>query len=61
MKKNSVLKAVLDTNVIVSGLIFKSGPPYEIIEAFRKSLFLMVVSEALFAEYSNVLTRPRFS
>lgn len=61
MNRSSVLKAVLDTNVIVSGLMFNSGPPYEIIQALLDGLFIMVISEALLAEYSNVLARPKFS
>jgi len=32
------LKIILDTNVIVSGIFF-SGPPYEILKAWRNGKF----------------------
>jgi putative PIN family toxin of toxin-antitoxin system len=44
------MKIVLDTNVLVSGLLNRHGPPGRID---------LVVDERILAEYSRVLARPR--
>jgi uncharacterized protein len=55
-----MLKAICDTNVIVSGLIAHSGGPYELLEAWRRSEFVLLVSEAIVSEVTEVLARPFF-
>ncbi len=55
-----MLKVVLDTNVIVSGLIASSGCPYEILQAHRRGEYVLVVSEAIVEEVERVLARPFF-
>lgn len=55
-----MLKAVCDTNVIVSGLIAHSGGPYELLEAWRRGEFVLLVSEAIVSEVTEVLGRPFF-
>jgi putative PIN family toxin of toxin-antitoxin system len=47
------LKAVLDTNVLVSGVFF-SGPPYEILSAWRHGRFKLVLSAEILDEYRVV-------
>jgi hypothetical protein len=54
-----VLKAVVDTNVLVSGAILSRGNPYEIIEAWRRSEFIMVLSSEIISEIEGVLRRPK--
>lgn len=49
-----MLKAVIDTNVFVSGLFF-SGPPYRILKAWDDGQFVMAVSEAILHEYKRVI------
>ncbi|MBI2303645.1 MAG: putative toxin-antitoxin system toxin component, PIN family [Chloroflexi bacterium] len=61
MKKSRLLSAVVDTNLFVSGLILKRGSPYEIVEALRRGDFTLVISEPIYTEYTQVLSRPRFA
>lgn len=52
------MRVVLDTNVLVSGLISRTGPPAQILNALRDGRFVAVMSEATFAELDAVLRRP---
>ncbi len=54
-----MLKAVVDTNVLVSGTILSRGNPYEILEAWRRSQFILVLSPDILAEIEAVLRRPK--
>ncbi len=54
-----MLRAVLDTNVIVSGTIQNSGSPFMILEAWRKSRFILITSRTLIDEVRRVLHYPR--
>ncbi|MDO9130927.1 MAG: putative toxin-antitoxin system toxin component, PIN family [Anaerolineales bacterium] len=47
------MKVVLDTNVFVSGVFF-SGPPYQILQAWRAGRIELSVSHAILAEYHRV-------
>ena len=47
------MKVVLDTNVFVSGIFF-SGPPYQILQAWRDDRIQLVVSPDILEEYSRV-------
>lgn len=49
-----MLKAVIDTNVFVSGLFF-SGPPYRILKMWDDGQFCMAVSESILYEYKRVI------
>ena len=55
------LRAVVDTNLVVSGLLIKRGLPYQLISAWNHDLFTMIVSELLLAEYAAVLPRKKFT
>ena len=50
------MRAVLDTNVIVSGLLF-GGVPREVLECAQRGVFTMVVSREILAEYTEVVNR----
>jgi putative PIN family toxin of toxin-antitoxin system len=50
------LKAVLDTNVLVSGIFF-GGKPHEVLEACTTRRFQLVVSPEILDEYRLVLDR----
>ena len=56
----SAKQAVIDTNVLVSALIKPSGPPGQIIAAMRRGELLPIISHTVFAEYAQMLARPRF-
>lgn len=47
------MKVVLDTNVFVSGVFF-SGPPFQILEAWRNGEIQLVVSPEILDEYRRV-------
>ena len=47
------MKVVLDTNVFVSGVFF-SGPPYQILRAWRDEKFDLIVSLDILEEYRHV-------
>jgi len=53
-----VYRAVIDTNVFVSGGTVSNGAPYQIINLWRNQKFVMVASPQLIAEYEEVLSRP---
>jgi putative PIN family toxin of toxin-antitoxin system len=53
-------RAVLDTNVIVSGLLWHGTPQTLMIAAFRHK-FALISSELMLAELSSVLERPKLS
>ncbi len=52
-----MLKVVLDTNVVVSGLLHQKGAPAAILDAATSKQFRCYISEPLLAEYREVLTR----
>jgi putative PIN family toxin of toxin-antitoxin system len=51
-------KAVLDTNVVVSGLRNPHGTPATLLKLTESRAFRCYVSEAMLAEYDEVLRRP---
>jgi putative PIN family toxin of toxin-antitoxin system len=54
-----MLRVVLDTNVIVSGTISSSGPPYEVLEAWRHRKFALTTSPKILREVERVFSYPR--
>ena len=54
-----MLKAVVDTNIFVSGTILSRGNPYQVLEAWRRSQFILVLSPDIIAEIEAVLRRPK--
>lgn len=53
------LRVVLDTNVIISGLISPNGPPAGILKALKAGRFILVTSQAINEEILEVMDRPR--
>jgi putative PIN family toxin of toxin-antitoxin system len=51
------IRAVVDTNVLVSGLISPKGAPRKILDLARKGIFRVVSSVAINHEILNVLHR----
>ena len=54
------MRIVLDTNVIVSGLLSPFGPPGEIIRMVSSGTLVLCLDARLLAEYDEVLARPKF-
>jgi uncharacterized protein len=51
---------VLDTNILVSGLLNPSGPPGRLLDAVLSGHLILAMDDRMFAEYSAVLHRPKF-
>lgn len=52
-----MIKVVLDTNVLVSGLVFGGGRPSRVLDLARKGHVVSCTSEDILAEFERVLTR----
>jgi putative PIN family toxin of toxin-antitoxin system len=55
------VKLVLDTNVLVSGLLTPFGPCGEIVRMLPAGAFELCVDARILLEYDEVLRRPRFA
>jgi uncharacterized protein len=53
------VRAVVDVNVLISGVLSAKGPSAEILRASRDGLFELVVSELLLAELKRTLGYPK--
>ena len=52
---------VLDTNVLVSGIINPHGPPGRIVDLLRAGELRLAVDDRILSEYTDVLRRPRLA
>lgn len=55
------MRIVLDTNVLVSGLLSPFGPPGEIVRMVSSGSVVLCLDARIFSEYADVLSRPRFA
>lgn len=55
------MQVVLDTNVLVSGLLSAAGPPGRIVEAALAGHVQLVFDMAIRREYEDVLRRPELA
>lgn len=53
------MRIVLDTNVLLSGLMLPDSTPGRIVAAWRKRNFYLVVSEPMLEEIARVLAYPK--
>ena len=53
------LRAVVDTNIFVSGIINPAGFPGQILKALREGAFTLISSPSINEEILEVLSRPR--
>ena len=53
------MRAVLDTNVLLSGLFWR-GTPHALIEQIRAGALTMISRPSLLVELADVLNRPKF-
>lgn len=60
MADTARMRAVVDTNVVVSGLLWR-GPSREILDAARAGKVELFTSAAMLAELWDVLSRDRFA
>jgi uncharacterized protein len=54
------MRIVLDTNVLVSGLLNPYGPPGQIVRMVAAGEILLCFDARILAEYRDVLLRPKF-
>ena len=54
------MRAVIDTNVLVSGVLNPHGPPGRIVDGILAQSFVMLYDDRILAEYRAVLARPVF-
>lgn len=55
------MKVVLDTNVLVSGLLYPSSVPGRIVAAWREARFELVTSREQLTELARVLSYPKIA
>ena len=55
------VRAVLDTNVLVSGLVSEEGAPRRILDAWLDGRYTLVISLYLVEELIHVLSYPRIA
>ncbi len=51
------MRVVLDTNVLISGLLFPGGPPSQLVDAWRGGAFDLVLSDFMIDEITRVWHR----
>jgi len=54
------VKIVIDTNVLISGMLNPSGPPGKIVDLLRSDALQVVVDDRILSEYTDVLRRRYF-
>lgn len=55
------MRAVIDTDVIISRFLSPNGTPALILSLWEKGLFELIVTEAILAEYLRVLAYEHIS
>lgn len=60
MRLGGILPLVIDTNILLSGLLWH-GPPRELLNKVRDGVADLVLSPALIAEFAEVIPRPKFA
>jgi putative PIN family toxin of toxin-antitoxin system len=55
------MRAVIDTNILVSALLRPGSTPDAVLQAIVSGRLAPVVCDAIMAEYAEVLSRPRFA
>lgn len=55
------MRIVLDTNVVVSGVLTEFGPPAQIVDLCAAGDLTLIVDARIEAEYRDVLSRPRLA
>lgn len=55
-----MIRAVLDTNVLLSGFVSSTGAPARLLDAWRAGVFDLVLSEHILQEFRRNLDQPYF-
>jgi len=54
------MRVILDTNILLSGLLTTQGNPAKLLDAWEQRLFTLVACDAVIAELRDVAERPFF-
>ncbi|HVO81740.1 MAG TPA: putative toxin-antitoxin system toxin component, PIN family [Terriglobales bacterium] len=54
------MRIILDTNVLLSGLLIAHGAPTKLLDAWERSRFTLVSCKDLITEFREVASRPFF-
>lgn len=54
------MRAVIETNVLVSGVLNPHGPPGRIVDGILAQSFVVLYDDRILVEYRDVLSRPVF-
>lgn len=54
------MRVVIDTNVLISGLISPGGSPAKVVDSWIEGVVEVAVSSPIVSEYLGALLRPRF-
>ena len=57
---NAIVRVVLDTNVVLSALVFRGGVASQVRQAWQRGLVLPLASRATVQELVRVLAYPKF-
>lgn len=58
-QRSAKLKVIVDTNLFVSGTIFKYGNPHALLTAWRTFAFTLLLSTSQYHELTDVFSRPK--
>jgi len=59
MGKKKLIRAVIDTNVFISSVLFE-GVSQQLIDCWKKAKFIFLMSKPILEEYIKVLSYPKF-
>ena len=59
MGKKKLIRAVIDTNVFISSVLFE-GASQQLIDCWKKAKFIFLMSKPILEEYIKVLSYPKF-
>lgn len=51
------MRVVLDTNIVISGVFWDSGPPHKIIQSWLAEKITVIVSSEILEEYRRLVKR----
>ena len=54
------MRVILDTNILLSGLLSPLGAPAKLLDAWERKTFTLVACDALITEFREVAGRPFF-
>lgn len=54
------MRVVVDTNVLVSGMLSGASPPAEVLQLILQGELRLLLDSRIIAEYDEVTSRPRF-